>query len=80
MTEREYMLAYHLISMLYQLHGYMNDTEVYKTSYNADAKAVWYLKDLSYVDVIQGTWPNTKFLTYMFTEKARNLIKEVEGR
>lgn len=60
-----------LCGVLYQLHtGYAEeDTGVYRTSYNYDADAVWFLSKHGYVMVSDGEWPRTKYLSFSFTDK-----------
>lgn len=62
-----------LCGVLDQLHsGYAEeDTGVYRTSYNFDADAVWFLKEHGYVTVSDGEWPRTKYLSFSFTDKFR---------
>ena len=45
------------------------DTGVYRTQYNYDAVAVDLLQKHGYVEILDGNWPQTKYLTFKFTEK-----------
>lgn len=60
-----------LCGVLYQLYtGYAEeDAGVYRTSFNYDADAVWFLKEHGYVTVSDGEWPRTKYLSFSFMDK-----------
>lgn len=70
-------LKYHLISVLEQLCYDIENDEIFHTHYNADAYAAWYLSELGYIKIIKGSWPQTKFLDFEFTEKAKNLVRVI---
>lgn len=46
-----------------------NTEKLYKTSYNADAHAVWFLAKHGYTEIIKGAWPATKYIEFKFTDK-----------
>lgn len=41
----------------------------YRTTYNADALAVDLLEKHGYTRITDGKWPQTKYLTFKFTDK-----------
>jgi hypothetical protein len=43
----------------------------YRTIYNHDAIAVDLLEKHGYVEITDGKWPQTKYLTFKFTEKRK---------
>jgi hypothetical protein len=47
------------------------DNGEYRTTYNYDAAAVDLLHKHGYVEILEGTWPQTKYLTFKFTEKRK---------
>jgi len=60
-----------LCGVIDQFHGVFVDDKrpVYKTQYNADAHAVWFLAIHGYTEIIKGAWPATKFIEFKFTDK-----------
>jgi len=46
-----------------------DDTGIYRTQYNYDAAAVDLLEKHGYVEILEGEWPQTKHLTFKFTDK-----------
>ena len=46
-----------------------NTEKLYKTSYNSDAHAVWFLAKHGYTEIIEGAWPATKYIEFKFTDK-----------
>jgi len=62
-----------LCGVLYQSYSCMSeeDNGEYRTTYNYDAIAVDLLEKHGYVEIIDGKWPRTKYLTFKFTEKVQ---------
>lgn len=60
-----------LCDVIDQIYGVFVDEKrpVYKTSYNSDAHAVWFLAIHGYTEIIKGAWPATKFIEFKFTDK-----------
>jgi len=70
--EKEFdQVCKHLCGILYQLYtGFSEENkEILQTIYNYDAQAVWFLKDYDYVIIIKGSWPETKYISFKFTNK-----------
>ena len=61
---------YLLCSVIDQNFWKIDNTEkLYKTSYNTDAHAVWFLAIHGYTEIIEGAWPATKYIEFKFTDK-----------
>lgn len=60
-----------LCGVLDQSYSCMSEENIdtYRTTYNYDAIAVDLLEKHGYVEIIDGKWPKTKYLTFRFTGK-----------
>lgn len=60
-----------LCGVLDQSYSCMSEEDKgeYRTTYNYDAIAVDLLEKHGYVEIIDGKWPQTKYLTFKFTKK-----------
>ena len=60
-----------LCGVLEQSYSCMSeeDKNEYRTTYNADALAVDLLARHGYVEITDGRWPQTKYLTFKFTDR-----------
>ena len=69
-------LANHLCNVLEQLYkGYSEeDNNIFRTNYSYDAMAVQFLSDIGYVELIEGEWPKTKYITFKFTSLRKEML------
>jgi hypothetical protein len=72
-------LLYHLMWMIVQFCGGIEDDDIYQTHYNADAYAVHTLEQKGLVKITDGKWPDTKFLTFTITEEGDQILRWIEN-
>lgn len=72
-------LLYHLIWVLEQYCGYMieDDNNPRSTRYNADARAVMFLAENGYAEIIgDKKFPETKFMDFVWTNKGWGILND----
>lgn len=72
-------LAYHLLWMLCQYRCGEENMYEGQTSYNSDAFAVQDLSKFGYIELLDGSFPDTKFIEFRITDKGKELMEENFG-